>query len=80
MLHLYGLPMYWKQHRNTSVQIIRKKNKLITANVMYVVDHTAAERVVSLALKIRDLRIVFFCVRIESRIESEVYTTQAVHR
>ena len=47
---------------------------------MYVVDHTAAERVVSLALKIRDLRIVFFCVRIESRIESEVYTTQAVHR
>jgi len=27
MLRLYGLPMYWKQHRNTSVQIINKKNK-----------------------------------------------------
>ena len=26
----------------------------------------------------RELRIVFFCVRIESRIESAVYTTQAV--
>jgi len=22
MFRLYGLPMYWKQHRNTSVQII----------------------------------------------------------
>jgi len=31
----------------------------------------------SLSLSVRDLRIVFF-VRIESRIESAVYTTQAV--
>jgi len=30
------------------------------------------------AVLFRDLRIVFFCVRIESRIESAVYTTQAV--
>jgi len=31
-----------------------------------------------LRVAIRDLRIVFFLVRIESRIESAVYTTQAV--
>ena len=54
MLSLYGLPMYWKQHRNTSVQIIKKANRQVRKNSKKVKDAKPDEYT-----KNTDIRLIY---------------------